>query len=128
VNTVIVLVLVCIATAALFAVLLFEFGRTALGHGRDGLLFDRALHGLAGGVRGAGGWIGGRGGGVVAPGDGSAVAPEGGAGVPGGEEPVWFRHDVVVEEMVRERLYGRAGGGRTASAGATEADHPPDPD
>jgi hypothetical protein len=128
---VIVLVLVCIATATLFAWLLFELGRLMFGVDRSPVGVDRVVHALAGGVRVAGERIR-----VPVPirparwpapvrppregaarsGEGAARSGEGDARSGEGEarsehaDDAWVRHDAEVEEMVRERLYGTGAG------------------
>jgi hypothetical protein len=136
---VIVLLLVCIATATLFVWLLVEFGRLILRADRGDMAADRLVHGVAGGVRGAAGRFGG------ATGSGghrvkmprATVGTYGdGAAVTGGEaeaDQSWVRHDMEVEESVRERLYGvpRRGGradGGGARGGAAGADRGPTPE
>lgn len=141
----IVLVLVCIATATLFVWLLVEFRRLMLRADRGGMAVDRLVHGVAGGVRGAAGRFGGTAGsgdhGVKVPlapvrtsGDGAAMI--------GGEAEAnqsWVRHDMEVEESVRERLYGvprrggAVGGGGAADGGGARgggagADRGPTPE
>lgn len=101
--TVIVLVLVCIATATMFVMLLVEFGRLMLRPDRGGFAVDRLVHGVAGGVRVAAGRFGVSGGGGTAV----AEAPEPVAEEqPTEADSSWVRHDVDVEDLVRERLYG----------------------
>jgi hypothetical protein len=107
---VIVLVIVCIATATLLVWLVVEFGRLMRAD-RGGLAVDRLVHGVAGGMRGAAGRFGvsggGEGGSVGRGGTAVAEAPE-----PQAPEEVadadiaWVRHDAEVEDLVRERLYG----------------------
>jgi hypothetical protein len=136
---VIVLVLVCIATVTLVVWLLFELGRLMLGIDRYPFAVDRVVHALAGGVRVAGErmrvpapiraarWPAP----VRAPGD-EAVRP--GADELGSEEeeepappPLldteWVRHDAMVEQMVRERLYG-PGTGLNAGPGRPRRNRP----
>jgi hypothetical protein len=110
---VIVIVLVCIATATLFVVLAVELGKLMLGADRESVAVDRLLHGVAGTVKVAAGrfWaptMGEQGArnerGSVTPGDASPGAAEAGGGAE--EDQTWVRHDLEVEQLVRDRLYG----------------------
>jgi hypothetical protein len=118
---VIVLLLVFIATATLFVWLLVELGRLMLRADRGDMAVDRLVHGVAGGVRGAAGRFGGATGSgghrVEAP--RAPVGTSGDGAVTGGEAGAnqsWVRHDMEVEELVRERLYG----GRSRGSGAAD--------
>ncbi len=90
----IVIVLVCIATATVFVVLAVELGKLILGAEREGVAVDRLLHGVAGGVKGV---LGVTLGATVR----SAPPPTVQA-----EDQTWVRHDLEVEQLVRDRLYG----------------------
>lgn len=87
---VIFLVLVCIATAALFVWLVV--GRATLGSDRGGLA-------VSGGPSMSAGT-------AVAEKAKPGTPTADGAPAPAAAEPSWVRHDVEVEELVRERLYG----------------------
>jgi hypothetical protein len=107
---VIVLVLVCIGTATLFVVLAVELGRLMLGAEREGVAVDRLLHRVAGDLKGVPGAM------PDATVRSAARSPEG--PVAGGPPTVaerstseaadqtWVRHDLEVEQLVRDRLYG----------------------
>jgi hypothetical protein len=103
---VIVIVLVCIATATLFVVLAVELGKLVLGTERENVAVDRLLHGVAGGVKGvlgvtAAATVRPPSPPIVAEGQGATEAPTVAA-----EDQTWLRHDLEVEQQVRDRLYG----------------------
>jgi hypothetical protein len=113
---VIVLVLVCIATATFVVWLVFEFGRSMFGVDRYPFAVDRVVHALAGGVRVAGERM-------RVPAPIRAVRSPAPVRAPREDEirsgehtppplpdDAWVRHDTEVEEMVRERLYGTGAG------------------
>jgi hypothetical protein len=113
---VIVLVLVCIATATFVVWLLLELSRSIFGVDRYPFAVDRVVHALAGGVRVAGERM-------RVPAPIRAVRSPAPVRAPGEDEirsgeqqppplrdDAWVHHDTEVEEMVRERLYGSGAG------------------
>jgi hypothetical protein len=131
-HILIVLVLVFIATAALCLFLAVELARLMLGTERQGLAVDRLLHGVAGSVKGV---LGAMPQATVraeaptlaeaptvteAPTLAGAPSVAGAPTISAGEDS-WVRHDVEVEDLVRERLYG----GRPARRGRWSGDAAP---